>query len=330
MTQPRKADAVGRRSALALLSASAATVAGYALADIVLDIETMQPGEFTWHPEASPNGGVSVIVSLPQQRVHVYRNGVRIGVSTCSSGKSGHETPTGVFTVLQKDRDHRSSTYDNAPMPNMNRLTWDGVALHAGNLPGYPASHGCVRLPMAFSERLFQVTHVGTPVIIAGGHTDPWELTHPGRLLTGGIEQNLERAVAELDARHHPSDWTDGAGYAVSTLLASSADRKIYLFQDGREISESRIDLLGGNILGEHVMMLDIANGRPRWIGVTHHPDPVQPRKPEEVVVDRIHVPDAFNDALRSAMHRGMTLIVTDLPSHPDRRSGEDFVILTS
>ena len=68
---------------------------------------------------------------------------------------------------------HHSSLYNNAPMPNMNRLTWDGVALHAGNLPGYPASHGCVRLPMEFSERLFEITHVGTPVIIAGGHTDP-------------------------------------------------------------------------------------------------------------------------------------------------------------
>ncbi len=74
-----------------------------------------------------------------------YRNGVRIAVSTCSTGKKGHETPTGVFTILEKDKDHHSSTYNNAPMPNMNRLTWSGVALHAGNLPGYPASHGCVR-----------------------------------------------------------------------------------------------------------------------------------------------------------------------------------------
>ena len=81
-----------------------------------------------------------------------------------------------MFTVLQKDKDHHSKTYNNAPMPNMNRLTWDGVALHAGNLPGYPASHGCVRLPMDFSEKLWAVTHIGTPVIIAGSHSDPWEL----------------------------------------------------------------------------------------------------------------------------------------------------------
>jgi hypothetical protein len=119
------------------------------------------PGEYTWNPELSPKGPVAVIVSIPEQLVHVYRNGVRMAVSTCSTGKKGHETPTGVFTVLQKDKHHHASICNNAPMPNMNRLTWDGVALHAGKLPGYPASHGCVRLPIDFSEKLFGITHVG-------------------------------------------------------------------------------------------------------------------------------------------------------------------------
>ena len=104
------------------------------------EIHALKPGEFTWHPERQPRGPVAVIASLDEQLVHVYRNGVRIAVSTCSTGKPGHETPTGVFVVLQKDRDHKSSTYNNAPMPNMNRLTWGGIALHAGNLPGYPAN----------------------------------------------------------------------------------------------------------------------------------------------------------------------------------------------
>jgi lipoprotein-anchoring transpeptidase ErfK/SrfK len=97
---------------------------------------------------------VAVIVSLPDQLVHVYRNGVRIAVSTCSTGKPGHATPTGVFMVLEKDKHHHSSTYNNAPMPNMSCLTWDGIALHAGQLPGCPASHGCVCLPLASSEKL--------------------------------------------------------------------------------------------------------------------------------------------------------------------------------
>ncbi|MEE4238493.1 MAG: L,D-transpeptidase family protein, partial [Anderseniella sp.] len=76
--------------------------------------ENMEPGDFTWHPERSPSGPVSIIVSIDDQRVHVYRNGVRIAVSTCSTGKKGHTTPAGVFTILQKDKHHRSSTYNNA------------------------------------------------------------------------------------------------------------------------------------------------------------------------------------------------------------------------
>jgi len=124
--------------------------AGAVAREVLREAGTLRPGQFVWHPERSPDGPVAVIVSLPEQRVHVYRNGIRIGVSTCSTGREGHRTPTGVFTVLQKDRNHRSSTYNNAPMPNMNRLTWSGIALHAGQLPGYPASHGCVRLPLEF------------------------------------------------------------------------------------------------------------------------------------------------------------------------------------
>ena len=110
--------------------------------------DDLKNGEFNWFPERSQGGPVIIIVSIPDQLVHVYRNGIRIAASTCSTGKPGHRTPTGVFRILQKDKHHRSSTYSNAPMPNMNRLTWSGIALHAGNLPGYPASHGCVRLPM--------------------------------------------------------------------------------------------------------------------------------------------------------------------------------------
>ena len=139
--------------------------------------------QFTWAPERSPDGPVAIIVSVPEQRVYVYRNGIQIGASSCSTGKSGHDTPTGVFTILQKEEEHYSSKYDDAPMPNMQRLTWDGVALHAGRLPGYPASHGCVRLPPAFAKKLYEITTVGTPVIIAGAHTEPIAVKDPGPIL---------------------------------------------------------------------------------------------------------------------------------------------------
>jgi lipoprotein-anchoring transpeptidase ErfK/SrfK len=104
---------------------------------------------------------VTILVDLSRQTAVVYRNGVAIGMTTVSTGKKGHETPTGVFTILQKNAKHKSNLYNDAPMPYMQRLTWDGVALHAGNLPGYPQSHGCVRMPMAFAEKLFKVDREG-------------------------------------------------------------------------------------------------------------------------------------------------------------------------
>ena len=127
----------------------------------------LKPGDYLWHPEVSPAGPVVVLVSLPDQVMYVYRNGVRIGRSTVSTGTAGHRTPTGVFTVLQKKVDHESSIYKGAKMPNMQRLTWTGIAMHAGQLPGYPASHGCVRLPEDFAAKLYTVTNLGTTVIIA-------------------------------------------------------------------------------------------------------------------------------------------------------------------
>ena len=242
---------------------------------MIFDDRGLLPGEFTWHPERSPQGPVAVVVSLPEQLVHVYRNGVRIAVSTCSTGKPGHETPTGVFTILQKDKNHHSSTYNDAPMPNMNRLTWDGVALHAGNLPGYPASHGCVRLPMDFSALLFTVTHVGSPVIIAGSASDPWELTHPGLVLAGAAEGEMVTAVAALNGKSHPSDWSAGAEYPIVSVLATAEDRRIALIEDGDEVIEGELTLKGDGPLGEHVFVLLEGNeGGMQWMGLTFHPDP--------------------------------------------------------
>ena len=113
-----------------------------------------RPGDYVWKPEVSPAGPVVIVVSIPQQSMFVYRNGVRIGRSTVSTGAPGHPTPTGIFTILQKKVDHESSIYKGAKMPYMQRLTWDGIAMHEGRLPGYRASHGCARLPEDFAAKL--------------------------------------------------------------------------------------------------------------------------------------------------------------------------------
>ena len=295
------------------------------------EIHELLPGEFTWHPERSPAGPVAVIASIPEQRVHVYRNGVRIAVSTCSTGQPGHETPTGVFVVLQKDRNHRSSTYNNAPMPNMNRLTWGGIALHAGKLPGYPASHGCVRLPSDFSARLFSVTHIGTPVIIAGSHTDPWDLIHPGLVLGAYAETEFGDAVTNLKGKQHPSDWPDDQGAPVTSVIASSGNRTITLIENDREIATGQLRIRGDGSLGEHVFVLRGADEQRQglaWQGISHHQDPAQPLAREEQLIGRLSADPGFLQAMTARMHPGMVLVVTDLPSQPETRSGSDFVIM--
>jgi hypothetical protein len=160
----------------------------------------LKPGDYVWHPEVSPAGPVVILVSVPDQLLYVYRNGVRIGRSTVSTGKPGKSTPTGVFTVLQKKVRHESSIYKGAQMPHMQRLTWSGVAMHAGHLPGYPASAGCVRLPVDVAANLYSVTTIGTTVIIADNRSAPKETVKPGLLLSrntgtaaGGLKWHRKR-----------------------------------------------------------------------------------------------------------------------------------------
>jgi hypothetical protein len=126
----------------------------------------LKTGEYLWRDERASGGAVTIIVSVPLQRLYAFRGLELIGVSTISTGKPGHATPIGEFEVLQKRRYHRSNIYSNAPMPFMQRLTWDGIALHGGHNPGFPASHGCIRMPMDFARLLFGATAIGAEVAV--------------------------------------------------------------------------------------------------------------------------------------------------------------------
>jgi lipoprotein-anchoring transpeptidase ErfK/SrfK len=137
------------------------------------DPDALDPGHYVWQPERSPAGPVEIVVSIPQQVAYIYRGGTLIGLTTVSTGRPGHETPTGRFPILEKDREHYSSLYNAAPMPFMQRLTISGIALHAGQIPGHPASHGCVRLPLDFARILFGVTQVGAVVHIIDDSATP-------------------------------------------------------------------------------------------------------------------------------------------------------------
>ena len=170
-----------RPIALIFLACTATVAAAHPANDRNLNLveksAQLRPGQYVWEPNGNSSGPLLLVISLTAQRMMVYRNGVPIGASSISTGSEGRETPTGMFTILQKEVVHRSLTYDDAPMPYMQRLTWKGVAMHGGNLPGYAASHGCIRLPGDFAKLLYGVTELGTPVMI----TDEAELAEQAR-----------------------------------------------------------------------------------------------------------------------------------------------------
>jgi lipoprotein-anchoring transpeptidase ErfK/SrfK len=145
---------------------------------------------------AAPKGPLHIVVSIASQKVKIYDGDTVIAEAPVSTGTATHPTPTGVFSVIQKNRFHRSNLYSDAPMPFMQRLTWSGVALHEGKLPGYPASHGCIRLPAAFAQKLWGMTKLGVRVIVAPSDVTPFELSHPA--LFARKLQPVDNQVAQL------------------------------------------------------------------------------------------------------------------------------------
>jgi hypothetical protein len=131
----------------------------------------LEPDDELENQLPAPAGAISMVVNLRSQLGYVYRDGVRIATTTISSGKRGYRTPTGTYTVLEKQKIHHSNKYDNAPMPFMQRLSWWGLALHGGHVPGYPASHGCVRMPQSFARWLYSQPTMGMTVSIVNQRT---------------------------------------------------------------------------------------------------------------------------------------------------------------
>ncbi|HAP12350.1 MAG TPA: L,D-transpeptidase, partial [Afipia sp.] len=136
-----------------------------------------QPAETAAPREAGEP--IMAIVSIKSQQVTIYDAEGWIMRAPVSTGVKERETPAGVFAIVQKNKDHRSNMYDDASMPNMQRITWNGLALHGGPLPGYAASHGCVRMPFGFAEKLFDMTRIGMRVIISPDDAAPADFSHP-------------------------------------------------------------------------------------------------------------------------------------------------------
>lgn len=267
-----------------------------------------------------------LVVSLDEQRAYVYRNGIAIGLSTISSGKPGHETPTGVFTILQKDKDHRSNLYNSAPMPYMQRLTWDGIALHGGSLPGHPASHGCVRLPQAFAQKLFGETRRGDTVVVADAKSAPMTLAYPAVLApVSSTGKPLGDTTVAPD--HY---WNDAAAPAGQVgILVSLHDQRLYVLRDGVLIGESRLQAkalpaFDGTTLfvmqqgyADAPSPLDAHQRLHKWTAYPLLGQAASNASPDLLATPSLPMalPPAFAAQLYKALVPGTTLLVTALPA---------------
>ncbi|WGD48945.1 L,D-transpeptidase family protein [Bradyrhizobium sp. CB1650] len=165
---------------------------------------------------AKPQGPLVIVVSIDRQKVTIYDSNGVFAESPVSTGMKGHSTPMGVFSVIQKHKFHHSNIYSNAPMPYMQRITWSGVAMHAGVLPGYPASHGCIRMPMAFAVKMWNWTKMGARVIVTPGQMTPRSFSHP---LLASVRVAPQPAVS-LEPQTNAGDKADKA--ATETKAAEA------------------------------------------------------------------------------------------------------------
>jgi len=300
----------------------------------------LKPGEFVWNPGVAPDGPIVVVVSLTEQRSYVYRNGVEIGYTTVSTGKPGHETPTGIFTILQKDKNHHSSKYNNAPMPYQQRLTWDGVALHAGGLPGYPESHGCVHLPSKFAEELFGASHMGMTVVVVDNRTAPADVVHPAALAPVDASTGSVEIQARLQAGEKWRWQPEKAPEGPVSIMISAADQRAIVLRNGVEIGRSRVAVRDpGKPLGTHAFIVKAGEGTGEsvilkgaaarnWLAVSMPGyDATTDNSLPSVVGDRIHLPQDFAAQVYPLLTPGTTLLLTDAPVL-EENSGKQMTVM--
>ena len=277
----------------------------------VAPFSVLQNGDYIWKPEISPSGPVLIIVSTPDQLLYVYRNGIRIGRSTVSTGRPGHRTPAGVFTILQKQVDHYSTIYHGASMPFMERLTWGGVALHGGNLPGFADSHGCIRLPLTFAKLLYTITDKGTTVMVTNGATNSEISDHPGYLLSSKGSETAAGAGSNDDYQWNPEESPSGP----LSIVFSAKSSRIYVFRYGVEIGRAVVHGGENMNLGLHAYTaLDQfdTEGHRQWSAINTVGNPNAPDVRD--LAKHLSIPPAFLTQLRTVIQPGTTLVVSDIP----------------
>jgi hypothetical protein len=287
----------------------------------------LKPGEFVWNEAVAPAGPMVVITSLTEQRAYVYRNGVVIGYTTVSTGKPGHLTPTGIFTILQKDKDHHSSKYNDAAMPYQERLTWDGVALHAGGLPGYPSSHGCIHLPSKFAEDLFEASQMGMTVVVVDARTAPVDVVHPAALAPVDPTSGADDAEARLPDGERYRWQPEKSPAGPLSILMSGSDQRAIVLRNGIEIGRATLAVSDPDKpLGTHAFIVEAGQGKGAsviapgaaaldWgvVPLTGYRD-ARGSDLSSVVGSRLRLPPSFAQELFPLLVPGTTLLVTDAP----------------
>ena len=274
------------------------------------------------------------VVNLYTQHAQSYRNGIAIGYTSVSTGKRGYGTPTGRFQVLEKRRFHRSSTYGNAPMPWMVRLTWSGIAFHSGALPGFPASHGCIRLPASFAPQLFGALSLGDTVAVLNQPADAFTTLAPidplGRPL---LQPEMLAATAwwrEAAASAAPvsgnlvsaspvsASLLTGAPASLAApplaLLASLPQQRLFVLEAGQVAAAAPLPP------GARQQALPLAAAPLSWQPPGHWQAPGQSGNAADATLWQTVLPSdaAFSQRLRDRITPGSTLVLSDLPAVGD------------
>jgi hypothetical protein len=302
-------------------------------------------------------GPIQIVISLNRQQLSLYSDGVLVTRSPISSGVRQHPTPTGVFSVIQKQLFHRSNIYSDAPMPYMQRITWSGIAIHEGVVPNHPASHGCIRLPRAFAVRLYSLTRLGARVIVTRDEVAPLEIEHPHLFvakrsvpetaaanilaptlpltqvatapettaLSSGTVSDVD-GLAKLGEKSHP-------GRPISVFV-SRREGTVYVRQNFQPLFSAPVVISDPEVpLGTHVftaMEPKNDSGAMRWTVITL-PDR-QITGDESLaseVLDRIKLPQDAADKISELLSPGSSLVVSDQGLGAETGPGTDFVVVT-
>jgi hypothetical protein len=294
---------------------------------------------------------IMAIVSIKSQHVTIYDSDGWIQRAPVSTGIAGRETAAGVFTVVQKDKDHHSSLYDDAWMPNMLRITWSGIALHGGPLPGYAASHGCVRMPYDFAENLFDKAHIGMRVIIAPNDVEPVEFSHPALFVPNAEALAAAPASAEtltrdaVEAAKLADKAKNSAALAAPdsksltallrkltevthepvSVFISRAAQRLYVRRGFEAILDVPITIRDPyKPIGTHIFTA-VARTETglRWTAIT-----IDKGDDAKDALDRITIPQDVLDRIASIAFPRSSLIISDEPENRETNYRTEFVVV--